>query len=242
MGVDLSSTETSMSQKFLDAAKVSPAIKHVSGEGVSKRMWADGWVQIGLGQIFIELSADTSSAESLSGLVHEQGLLGGVVGFLELLAFGEVFCNDFKSFGSGRGQTFSSSFSPDVKDTLIKIDVGDIQSHQLGDANPGGVDDLKHGQVSQTQKGGSVWGFEEGFDLVLFEELGQAFFLLGSSDDRDWAGLQISPADQEFIERSQSSQLSGGSGACVVFVVEDYEKFSNGGRGHCQYLGSDLQS
>ncbi len=233
MCIDLSSTETAMSQKLLDTAKVSPAIEHMGGEGVAESMWADGWVQIGLGQVFIELSPDAAGAEPLAGLVHEQGLLCSFIGSVLLLSLGEVFCNKFQSSLAGWGQSLSASFTPDVKDSLVKIDVGYIQAHQLADADPGGVDDLEHSQVAQAQEGASIRCAEKGLDLVLLEELGQTFFLLGSADDSNRAGLQISPADQEFIERSQGSQFSGGSGPGIVFVVEDYEKFANGRGGYC---------
>ena len=233
MSIDLSSTETAMAQELLDAAKVSSAIEHMGGEGVAESMWADGWIQIGLGQVFIELSPDAASAEALAGLVHEQGLLCGFIGSVVLLQLGEVFCYSFKGSLAGRGQPLLPSFAPDVKDSLVKIDVGYVQAHQLTDADPGGVDDLEHSQVAQAQEGASIRCAEKGLDLVLLEELGQTFFLLGSADDSNRAGLQISPADQKFIERSQGSQFSGGSGPGIVFVVEDYEKFANGRGGHC---------
>ena len=66
MCIDLSSTETSMAQEFLDTAKVSPAIEHVGGEGVAESVRADGGVEIGLGEVLIELSPDATCAESLA--------------------------------------------------------------------------------------------------------------------------------------------------------------------------------
>ena len=165
----------------------------------------------------------------------------GLIWSLLLLSLGQIVSYGLKGPLTGRGQSLSTSFAADVQDCLVKIDVGDVQSDQLADPHAGGIHNLEHGQIAQPQEGGSVGGLEKGLDLVLFEELGQTFILLRSSDDGNGTGLQVSPADQEFVEGSQGGELSSGSGPAVVFVVEHNKKLPDGVGGNSQYFGSDLQ-
>lgn len=221
VGIDLSSRKRLMAEQLLNASQIGAVIEHMRREAVPERMRADIRVEAGHLQVFIHLSANAAGAEAPAVLINEEDIRIeiGVAGGPFVSEF-HIVLDDLQGGGADWRDSLFFALSSDVDDFAEKVDIVHIQGDKLADPHTGAVKCFHNGAVSCSEPVVHRRGFEQPFNLFVFEEARQLLVLLGRSDGHNGIRAELFSLDEKLVEASQGRKLSGYGRLGIVFLVE----------------------
>lgn len=136
------------------------------------------------------------------------------------LSYFQPLVESFGSVAADGCESFFASFPEDSHDAGAAVPVGEIESDQFGDSQPGRVHGFEYGAV--TNSCGSVCGGcgEQAADLFCGEEVWEFASTAGVTQGFGGVGFADSFAIAEAEEAAEAGQSSGDGGACVATFVE----------------------
>ena len=190
------------------------------GEAVAEGVRTDGLGDaVALGQVFHD-EEDHLAGEACAATVeeHHVGILGLHVDVPSRTFY--ILVHDFQAALADGHQSFLAALAEDAEEAVVFVDVADLQSDELGDAQAAAVHHLNHGLVAVAVGLAEVDAVNHLLDFLVGQHLGQVAAKGGRGDEQ--GGVEVG---QLFLvevapERFQSRKDAGLRGGAYVQVVE----------------------
>jgi len=148
-----------VAEQFLDRAQVGTAFEQVGGEGVTQAMWMR------------QQPSQRACVQAPASRREEERVLGAAGQFGARAM--EVARQPVGGLLAERNHPLLAALPVDVDELLLEVDVAEIEVDGLAAAQPGRVDELSEGTVSQPQRAVPLQGGELRVDLLGLRGLGQ---------------------------------------------------------------------
>ena len=166
MGVDLGGGEVRVTEQHLHDSQVSPMIEQMGRKRMAQRVRRERLVDTGrlrmpLDEIPERLTRHrfaSSSRKEMIGTSLSEDLLPSAL--LETP-------QPIDGFGTERHETLAVAFSHDTHDALIEVHLRVTQTHELRDAQPGGIEKLEHRAITEPEGIFDARRTEQRFDISL---------------------------------------------------------------------------
>lgn len=129
VGVNLCGRQIAMTEQFLHAAEIGTPVQQVGGEAVPQRVRAGRIDQARAEQMRFQQPTDTSSGQAAAALVQEERFLGGVLGLPQW----NPTIEPAHGHRTNRTEPLAPSLASNSNQVLVKIEVEQVQPHQLAD-------------------------------------------------------------------------------------------------------------
>ncbi|MEY2721761.1 MAG: hypothetical protein RL597_1206 [Pseudomonadota bacterium] len=159
VGIDLSRRQIGVTQEHLHHAQISAVIEQMRGEGVTQGMRRQRFVDpsrlcVSLDEIPKGLARHRLTAASRKPVVRATP----AENFFSRATFETPQPVD--SLGTERNETLAITLTHHSNHTLIEIHLSDTQTHEFGNTQPRGVEQLEHGSITEAERVVKARGFE----------------------------------------------------------------------------------
>jgi hypothetical protein len=208
LGVDLSCREGAVAEELLDRSKIHSRLQKMGGERVPQRMRVKMIEIGGSADRVVELTADRAVAEATPALVDEQRVSLAGDTSPPAGAFGKIELDGLRRWPAKGHEALLAPLAAHPDQPLTELDVAEVESYELPDAEPRGVKELYRRPVAAP--GGSVRKtLEKLLDGVAIGNLRSSLDVVGVGHGICRARLESALGNQEAEVRPESGQ-----GAC----------------------------
>ncbi len=223
VGIYLGGADIGMAEHHLNGAQVGAMSQQMGGKGVAQHMRGDVLAYTGGGGCFFENLPVTPSGHGLAPGGDEQGISAfgaedGGTTFLEILL--EMV---FGGFAEGHQPLFAA-LAQDPDEAGVEITGDQRQLHQFTHPQAGGVEQIDHGGVPQTDRPGGDGGNQQSVHFVYGQCLGQCSAAFGQIDGKKGVGgdeALLAEKNEKDLERRYASGVGAVGNSFFSGVFEE---------------------
>ncbi len=148
MGVDLCGTDAGVTQKFLHRPQVAAGFEQVRGEGMPEQVGMHAHREALGARVARDEQLHRAAAQAPAAVIEEQGVLADRG---HRRTFAQPQLQRRQCLRAHRHDAGLVAFAGHAHGTVGQMQVAQIKTHQLGEPQPGGIQQLHHGQVARAR-------------------------------------------------------------------------------------------
>jgi len=178
LGIDLSRGKGAVAEELLDRAKVHTRLQKMSGECVTQRVRMEMVEVRSMANGVVELTADGPITEAAPALIDEQGFTLAGDTSTPTGAFGKIGLEGLPCWPAKGDEALFAPLSAHSNHPLTELDISEVKSHELANAEPCSVKKLHRRAVTAPRWG--IWkSFEKFLDCVTFSNFWCSLDIVG---------------------------------------------------------------
>ena len=206
VGIDLRGAEIGMAQQLLHGAQIAGTFQHMGGKAVAQLVRVNMGRELLAQPPLFKTHLDGARRQPPLLLAQKQGpLLSGQQGRTQR----QPLLQPLQRHAPDGQQPLLVALADHPYLTGGQIQMFQIQGHQLGETQTGGVKQLHDGPIPHRQQIAGIRDIEQLIDLIHIQILGQRLGLFGQSNTARRIGLEQLLADQIIAEAAQGRELGG---------------------------------
>ena len=198
--VDLGCGDALVTQHLLDGAQVGTALEQVGGETVAQGVGADDLAHSGQFTQLLDDMENHLTRQHRAAAVQEQDVLAAALGNLTGTRLFQIQVDLLNGDGRDGHSALLVTLALDDDIMLVKIELGQLERHQLAHAQAAAVERLDDGAVALPLGLGHVDGSDHRVDFGDGEHLGQVTADFGCEQQFRRVGIHEMLLAQELVE------------------------------------------
>ena len=166
--IDLRGRQIAVAEQHLHHAQVRAVIEQMGGKGMSQSMGREVPVDAGLAGITLDDVPERLARHAISAARREEKIGAAVEQNVSAPAVYEGL-EPSHGFLAERNQALAIALAEHANDALIEIDLRELQVHEFGYPQTGGIEHFEHGAIAVSERIGHGWGCQQCLDFRFAE-------------------------------------------------------------------------